>query len=68
MNGLSAFLRYILPPVSVVVCLFLFVMTNQSIDFVLRFVTSTMVPAVVAVGYVVVLMLINRKNKEPQES
>ena len=68
MDGLSAFLRYILPPVIVVVCLFLFVMTNQSINFTLRLVISTMVPAVVAVGYVVVLMLINRKNKEPQES
>jgi chromate transport protein ChrA len=53
MDGLSAFLRYILPPVIVVVCLFLFVMTNQSINFALRFVISTMVPAVVAVGYVV---------------
>lgn len=68
MDGLSAILRYILPPVIVVVCLFLFVMTNQSINFVLRFVISTMVPAVVAVGYTVVLMLKNRNNNELQES
>jgi chromate transport protein ChrA len=68
MDGLSASFRYILPPIIVVVCLFLFVMTNQSINFALRLVISTMVPAVVAVGYVVVLMLHNRKNNELQES